>query len=780
MTTVPSAFVDIVVPVYNAAGDLRRCVDSVLAHTAGDYRLLLIDDASPDAAVAAYFAQLEARALPRVGLLANPRNLGFTLTANRGMQEARPDADVVLLNSDTVVTSGWLDALVRCARSDASIGTTTPFSNNAEICSLPRFCENNAWPVERDAEPLAQALRLAAVPTYPDLPTGVGFCMYIRRALIEQIGIFDPVFGMGYGEENDLCMRAAAAGFRNVLCDDAFVLHIGGGSFGDRRGALSQRNGALLNERHPSYDVLVRGFIAADPLRPLRELALAHYRILGGKAPGILHVIHGHGGGTEYHVRSLIAAAGDAYRHYLLIAVGDECLLEEHGEGVERSFHFMHETRESWSDFLGGLCARFAIGLVHLHNISGGRDSIAEALAALGIPYGYTVHDLSFACPTITFLNAEQVYCGAVTDLASCARCLASQPEYADIDIAAWRDSHAALLAGASFVIAPSQWAADTLRRYFPECRVNVIAHATSGGMTRPDAIAEPQPMADDGRSVVAVLGAIGPDKGSRRLERLVELTRERGLPLRWVLIGYLDRGREPWQSPDGVFTMHGPYDSRALPELFEAYRVRLVAYPSVCPETYSFTLSETWAAGRPAIVPPIGALADRVAATGAGWVLAGDEWRSDSRVLDRIAAVLSPSASTAFAAACDRARAVRLPTPETMAGRTLEIYHAVVLRAEVGANSFARHGHLAPEGRMNSSLQTPLAARRCLDALGYRPWLPVPLAAAMPAAGEASSDALGRVARAALRIRHTPTGRLLYTLAPKALVDALKARLPS
>jgi hypothetical protein len=79
--------------------------------------------------------------------------------------------------------------------------------------------------------------------------------------------------------------------------------------------------------------------------------------------------------------------------------------------------------------------------------------------------------------------------------------------------------------------------------------------------------------MPDDGRPVVAVLGAIGPDKGARRLERLVELTRAQGLRLRWVLIGYLDRGRGPWQSPDGVFTMHGPYDSRVLPELFEQYR---------------------------------------------------------------------------------------------------------------------------------------------------------------------------------------------------------------
>lgn len=754
--------IDIVVPVHDAAGDLRRCVDSVLAHTSGDYRLVLIDDASADPAIREYFAELQARALPQLTLLANARNLGFTLTANRGMQSARAGADVVLLNSDTVVTRGWLDALARCAVSNRAFGTITPFSNNAEICSLPRFCENNPWPPERDPEPLVRALELAAAPTYPDLPTGVGFCMYIRRELLDAIGGFDPVFGLGYGEENDLCMRAAAAGYRNVLCEDALVLHQGGSSFGDKRRDLAQRNLAILLERHPSYQALVRDYIAADPLKPLRELTLSHYRILTERLPGILHVIHGHGGGTEYHVRSLAAASRDAFRHYLLIAVGEEWQLEEHSDGPIRSFDFQRLDGESWSDFLGGICARFDIGLIHLHNISGCRDALAGALAELDVPYGYTVHDLSFACPTITFLDAKQVYCGAVTDRATCSACLAAQPAFANVDIQAWRGRHGALLAHAAFVIAPSRWAAETLRRYFPERRIDLIPHGGSAGMARPDAVATPLALPDDGMAVVAVLGAIGPDKGARRVERLVELTRERGLPLRWVLIGYLDGGREPWQSVDGVFTMHGPYDSRALAELLDHYRVRLVAYPSVCPETFSFTLSEAWASGRPAIVPPIGALADRVAATGAGWVLSDDEWRSDARMLDRIAALLAPEERAALDTAAARTRAASLPTLTAMAERTVAIYYDALLPL---ASAPAR---------------PPIAAQRCLAALHYTAWRPPAAPQPAPPGGPASADLLARVARGALRIRHTLPGRVLYRLAPKSLLAALKARVSS
>jgi GT2 family glycosyltransferase/glycosyltransferase involved in cell wall biosynthesis len=758
----PPPPIDIVVPVYNALGDLARCVESVLAHSTGDWRLALIDDGSTDPAIRGYFAKLEARGLQRVTLLANARNEGFTLTANRGMREARAEADVVLLNSDTVVTRGWLDALARCAASDARVGTVTPFSNNAEICSLPRFCVNNPWPAGVDPQPLVAALARAAVPTYPDLPTGVGFCLYVRRALIAAIGVFDPAFGLGYGEENDYCLRAAAAGFRNVLCEDAFVLHLGGSSFGDKRADLGKRNMALLLERHPGYLDLVHAYIAADPLRPLRELAGAELRAATGPQPGVLHVVHGHGGGTEYHVRALIAASSESFRHYLLIAVGDHWQVEEHAGDAVCSFDFTRLPGESWRDFLGGLAARFRLSLVHLHNISGCRDGLLAALAEFALPYGYTVHDLNFACPTITFHDPHERYCGAITDLATCKGCLAAQPDLAAIDIASWRERHRTLLARAAFVIAPSQWAASTLRRYFTDPAVAIVPHGSAQGTTREDAVHTRLDLPDDGVPVVAVIGAIGPDKGARRLERLVELTRERGARVRWVVVGYLDRGREQSLSDDAVFAQHGPFDSRELTALLDHYRVRLVAYPSAGPETFSFTLSEAWAAGRPAIVPPIGALAERVAATGGGWVFTEAEWQNEALMLARILALLDPGESNAWNAAAARARRAPQPTLAAMAAATTAIYRDAVARQPEPIDA------------------KPIAAQRCLAALGYTPWhLPAPVTSVAQKSGDgATRGALALLARAALSIRHTPPGRVLYRLAPKPWLDALRERL--
>ena len=130
--------IDVIVPIHNAYADLAACLASVRRHSSS-YRLILIDDCSTDERIGALFRTLAAEQSSNVVLLRNERNLGFVATVNRGMAFGRND--VVLLNSDTVVTHGWLDKLKQCANSDSRIGTVTPFSNNAEILSYPRFCQ---------------------------------------------------------------------------------------------------------------------------------------------------------------------------------------------------------------------------------------------------------------------------------------------------------------------------------------------------------------------------------------------------------------------------------------------------------------------------------------------------------------------------------------------------------------------------------------------------------------------------------------------------------------
>jgi len=262
----------VIVPVFNAADELDACLASLAATVPAPGEVLIIDDASPDPAVRRLLGAWAARNRPGWRFLRHLENRGFVGTANRGMRMT--SGDVVLLNSDTLAAPGWLQGLQRCLDADPAIATATPWTNNGEIASLPEFCRAN--PVPPKLEAVAAAIRASGPPTYPELPTAVGFCMAVSRRAISRVGLFDEaLFGRGYGEENDFSLRAAQAGLRNVLCDDVYVAHRGGRSFGPLGLAPDSSSMQRLLSRHPEYLERVQAFIRDDPLAARRAAVVA-------------------------------------------------------------------------------------------------------------------------------------------------------------------------------------------------------------------------------------------------------------------------------------------------------------------------------------------------------------------------------------------------------------------------------------------------------------------------------------------------------------------------
>ena len=258
----------VIVPVFNAFEHLEACLHSIARTVPDGTQVLLIDDASTDPRVLPLLQSWVAGAGHDRKLLLNDENRGFVATANRGLCLAR--TDVVLLNSDTEVTENWLERLATCLDSDDMIATATPWSNNGEIVSIPSFCANN--PVPECPNAVAGAISSCGSPHYPGLPTAVGFCMAISLRAIRHIGLFDQdTFGRGYGEENDFCQRAEQAGFRNVLCDDAYVVHHGSASFGPLGLKPDEESMQRLLAKHPEYQQQVTEFIQKDPLAPRRQ-----------------------------------------------------------------------------------------------------------------------------------------------------------------------------------------------------------------------------------------------------------------------------------------------------------------------------------------------------------------------------------------------------------------------------------------------------------------------------------------------------------------------------
>jgi GT2 family glycosyltransferase len=262
--------IDVIIPVYKGLGETRRCIESVLGSPQGTpFEIVVVDDATPDPGIASYLDELAGQG--RITLVRSERNRGFVQSVNAGMSR-HPDRDVVLLNSDTEVANDWLDRLHRTACGQPDVGTVTPFSNSATICSYPFEGWAGGLPGTLGLAALDRLFATANAGRTVDLPTAVGFCMYIRRACLDQLGLFDADrFGRGYGEENDFCLRAAKAGWRSVLAGDVFVFHEGAVSFSADRDALQETAARTVADMHPDYLRKVRAFVTRDPLGALRE-----------------------------------------------------------------------------------------------------------------------------------------------------------------------------------------------------------------------------------------------------------------------------------------------------------------------------------------------------------------------------------------------------------------------------------------------------------------------------------------------------------------------------
>ncbi|QTL04839.1 glycosyltransferase family 2 protein [Aquabacter sp. L1I39] len=260
------AGVTVLIPVYDDFEATVRCVESVLAHRLPGTRLVLVDDCTPDPAIAAFLDALDA---PDTLVLRNPSNLGFVGAVNLGL-EAIGGGDVILLNADTVVPAGFVERLAAVAYGAPDIGTVVPMSNNGEFVSLPRPFIANPLP---DPDRLAIIDALAArvnAGKVRDLPSGIGFCLYITRRCLADVPRLSEGWGRGYLEDADFCLRARARGWRNVCAGDIFVGHEGTRSFkGDKR-SLVMRNLPRLAERFPTYRLGCAAFVHADPLADLR------------------------------------------------------------------------------------------------------------------------------------------------------------------------------------------------------------------------------------------------------------------------------------------------------------------------------------------------------------------------------------------------------------------------------------------------------------------------------------------------------------------------------
>ncbi len=613
---------DVIIPVYDGLVETLRCIFSVLsAHQSTPYRLVLINDCSPNAELTSWLDWL---ASIGVGdLVTNAQNLGFPATCNRAMSLS--ERDVILLNSDTEVFHDWIDRFVRAAASAPKVGTITAMSNNATIASYPVWLEGTNDELEVSWSRIDEMTSIVNKGQYVSVPTGIGFCMYISRAGLREVGDFDHVaFKAGYGEENDLCRRLEHAGYSNLIAGDIFVLHVGSVSFGKRRHQLSKQGLKALLHKHPDYNQIVQEFIARDPMALLRRnLDVARIAERSEKPPMLL-ITHLWGGGIETHTKDLAARlAAEGFTVLFCQPNGkDRTKLnvtssQFHQLSALGAMDFTQPDGPFW-DFISKLVPGTH---AHVHSLAGWEhDSpaiLARGLTRFSVQYDMTFHDYSPICPQVHLVDSTDRYC-ALPPVDVCQLCCEStfHPDFIP-NVRQWRDDYELLLRGARKLFAPSMDTALRYQRQLPGLVIDQRPHS-------PLVIRQSKskrhlriPPKTNRRRVI-LLGRISTVKGIDVLVATAKYAEEHALPIEFVILGDSSLGLFK-KSPNIHVT--GEYDQGEIDDLIAQIDGDLFWFPAIAPETFSYALSTAMSTDLNIVSFDIGAIAERLKVANRGFI---------------------------------------------------------------------------------------------------------------------------------------------------------------
>jgi len=633
------------VPVHGAPQELLACIASVRRHTDLDrHRLIVVADGPQDAATEGALAGEVSRG--QVELVRQPQRRGFAAAVNRGIEFTA--GDVVLLNSDTVVTEGWIEKLAAAVHSAERVASATPFSNSATICSLPRWLEDNAIPAGWTIDRFAALVAEESAHEYPNLPTGVGVCMYLRREAIAEVGLFDEAFGLGYGEEVDWCRRAVRLGWGHVLDDATFIFHAGQASFGAGLASRVRAAHRRLRRGDPTYWPQLAAFLREDPLRAARARVLAALRATGAPAVGVLrggprrvlHVVHGwppwSRAGTELYA-AWLARWQAAFREVTVFAriaeprrsSGQAIELLDKGARVRLLVNNFDQRnplarnairdRRVESDF-AALLDSVKPQLVHLHHLAGHSATLARAVKRRGLPLVYQLQDWTSGCARANLFDRWRRLCRGPGAL-RCARCL---PLTGIPPARLWsmalhvlrRSHHRQAISAADVLLCGSRFLArsfDELGWLPPGAKIEVLPYAT------PEVAGERFGfVSSTGPLRCGILGSWLPHKGIH-----VALAAWRSLPAGMATLrlwgtpgdpGYLAELRG-LATPDVRF--EPPFEETEIGRIFS--QLDLLIAPSLGLESFGLAAREALAHGVPILVARRGALTELLEAPGTG-----------------------------------------------------------------------------------------------------------------------------------------------------------------
>ncbi|MEE3418733.1 MAG: glycosyltransferase [Methanosphaera sp.] len=648
----------IIVPIYNAYEETKACIESILNYTTIPYDLYLIDDCSTDERIKDLLSSYESYS--DIHVITNKVNQGFVKNINLGFEKS--SNDVVILNSDTEVTPKWLQKLKITAYSRKNIATVTPISNNAGAFSVPKKDEDNEIDSELGLLATSNIIEKISKKDKIYVPTGNGFCMYIRRDAIYDVGFFDEIFGMGYCEENDFCMRALKKNWLHTVDFSTFIYHKHNVSFSSMKEKLFEENREILEEKHPEYKYELLNLVNSLDFNNLRDnisRTLTCTQKFKFNIKRILYLIHEGTGGTLHTSIDLMKNLPENIEAYLLTAGKDSIKLYKFSQKIDVSNSSDNDDEflqhlyliSSWeitSDYTiknpfntefrkiyFNVLNELKIDLVHIRHLIRHSFDMPYVAKKLGIPVVLSFHDFYYICPSHNLLDDKEEYCGGhctkvYSNSGQCNISAGLNVPTLKTFVQTWRKQVKEMFENCDAFVTTSQSAYDLYTEFYPELKdklFSIIEHGRD--IQTPNSVINLPEFKDDESIRIVFPGHINANKGAALIKDIKKYDKNNLLEFHYM--GNLN----PKYKLDEIGIHHGYYKRSEFCKEIHEIKPHFIGLLSIWPETYCHTLTEGWSCGIPVISLDIGALGERIHKNGGGFFIENDGKKAYDKIIE-------------------------------------------------------------------------------------------------------------------------------------------------
>lgn len=597
--------VSIIVPIHNAYIELKKLLQSIYDNSDIPFKLIAIDDASTEPKVSELLKSCSKR-YDNFTHLQNAENLGFIRTVNKGLKTTI-DSDCVIINTDVEVPQNWLSRLFYPLWTFDNIASVTPMSNSATLMSFPKFDHND----------LPEGLSLQQIDDifnklnpekdiYIETVTGHGFCMAMSHKVIKEIGVFDTVYGKGYGEENDWCMKALMKGYRNLIAVNVFLYHKHTTSFNSRdREKYVKKNDTILKKRYPDYDKKRQITAFDQKYRDIRKTLLLLTTAAKAKKC-VLRFENTLSGGSSLACFDYIKDKKNEDLVLIIRPFKKDYTLDAHYNDYHTCFALKSEediVKLSNLVKIDKIIINQLVGYCSLRNIFSAIETIKKNFNTI---LELNVRDFFCVCPQYNLMCMGEKFCNLEYP-ENCEQCYFQAIKVLKLDdvfqtIEGWRSQWSKFLCSVDRIIVFSNFTKSMLTSCYPQYENKVIVSTIPVNYLRKVVIKKTSNIVN-----IAVLGNINYVKGSEILKQMLNLIRT-NKNINLFLFG---------KTNDYVVRKNiiykGEYNREHLPYLMEQNRISIIFIPSICGETFSRTAQEAISMDIPLAVFDIGAPPERV-----------------------------------------------------------------------------------------------------------------------------------------------------------------------